>query len=124
MEADNKIKSFTDLNSWKESHKLVLTVYETTKSFPKEEDYRLVGQLSRAVVSITSNIAEGFSRNSAKEKVHFYAISLGSLTETQNQLTIARDLNYISIERFQQITDQIIIVNKLVHGLMKTAKDR
>lgn len=124
METGSKIKSFTDLYSWKESHKLVLMVYEVTKSFPKEEVFRLVGQLCRAVVSTTSNISEGFSRNSAKEKIHFYAMSLGSLTETQNQLIIARDLKYISAEKFQQIVDQVVIVNKLIHGLMKTAENR
>lgn len=114
-----KIQSFTDLNAWKEAHKLVLTVYELTKNFPREEIYRLVDQLCRAAISITSNIAEGFSRNSAKEKMQFYAMSLGSLTEIQNQLILARDLKYLSEEKYQNSLKQIIVVNKLLHGLMK-----
>lgn len=121
MGTENKIQSFTDLNAWKEGHKLVLLVYEVTKNFPKEELFRLTSQLCRAVVSITSNIAEGFSRNSSKEKIQFYAMSLGSLTEIQNQLLIARDLKYISEEEFKKIANQTIIVNKLIHGLMRTA---
>lgn len=123
-EQKTKIRSFTDLHAWKESHKLVLMVYEITKAFPKEELFRLVSQICRAVVSITSNIAEGFSRNSSKEKMQFYAMALGSLTEVQNQLLIARDLNYVSKESFSNLASQTIIANKLLHGLMKTAGDR
>lgn len=120
----NKIQSFTDLNAWKEGHKLVLIVYKTTKTFPKEELFRLVSQLCRAVVSITSNIAEGFSRNSAKEKLQFYFMSLGSLTEVQNQILIARDLEYISKENFKQVADQTIVVAKLIRGLMKSVSSK
>ncbi len=86
-ETRQKINSFKDLNAWKEAHKLVLMVYQITKVFPKEEMFRLVSQLCRAVVSITSNIAEGFSRNYAKEKYQFYSMSLGSLTEKKIKLS-------------------------------------
>ena len=75
----NKIKSFTDLTAWKEGHKLVLLIYKLTKKFPKEESYGLTDQIRRCSVSITSNIAEGFSRKSQKEKLQFYHMSLGSL---------------------------------------------
>jgi len=57
-----KIKSFMDLEAWKEGHKLVLSVYEITKSFPKEETFGIISQMRRCAVSVTSNIAEGFSR--------------------------------------------------------------
>lgn len=124
MGPDGKIQSFTDLKAWEEGHKLVLMVYKTTKQFPREELFGLVSQLRRAVVSITSNIAEGFSRNSEKEKQQFYSISLGSLTEVQNQLLIGRDLNYITNEEFTKISDQTIIAAKLLRGLMKTATSK
>jgi four helix bundle protein len=91
MDINNKIKSFTDLNAWKQGHALVLLIYGMTKQFPKEEMFGLTNQIRRAVVSITSNISEGFSRNSSKEKAQFYFTALGSLTEVQNQLLIARD---------------------------------
>jgi four helix bundle protein len=123
MEIKQKIQSFTDLNAWKESHKLVLIVYKTTKKFPKEETFILNSQLCRAAISITSNIAEGFSRNSSKEKSQFYSISLGSLTEVQSQLLLAKDLNYINQEEFLEMNDQITTVNKLIHGLLKTVSN-
>jgi len=70
MEKDsNKIESFKDLRAWQEGHQLVLLVYSITKSFPKDEQFGLSNQLRRAVVSVTSNIAEGFSRRSLKEKI-------------------------------------------------------
>jgi len=121
-EEKEKIKSFTDLFAWQEGHKLVLQVYEITKQFPREEQFGLTNQLRRAAVSVTSNIAEGFSRNSYKEKLQFYAMSLGSTTEIQNQLLIARDLQYIAKEIFGEIADQAIKVNKITNGLIKKTR--
>jgi|SRR6185369_7455744 len=121
---NSKIQSFTDLNAWQEAHKLVLMVYETTKAFPKEEMFGLTSQIRRAAVSVSANIAEGFSRNSAKEKLQFYAMSLGSLTEVQSHLLIARDLKYTTTENFVKLNDQANIVNRLIHGLMRTAQTR
>ena len=120
MEKD-KIKSFTDLRAWQEGHKIVLMVYKETKNFPKEEQFGLTNQLRRASVSITSNISEGFSRNSGKEKAQFYSMALGSLTESQNQLLIAKDLGYISTENFKNIADQTVTVSKLINGLIKSS---
>ena len=120
----SKIQSFTDLKAWQEGHKLVLMVYEATKFFPKQEQFRLISQICRAVVSITSNIAEGFSRNWAKEKIQFYSIALGSLTEVQNQLLIAKDLDYMTKQEFTKIANQTVIVSKLLRGLMKTAANK
>lgn len=119
---NNKIKSFTDLNAWREGHYLVLDVYKVTKNFPKEELFGLTNQLRRAAVSFTSNIAEGFSRNSYKEKIQFYIIALGSLTEIQNQLLVARDIGYITKEEFDKIASQTIKVSKITNGLIKKSK--
>ncbi len=117
-----KIKSFTDLDAWKEGHVLVLKIYKETKNFPKEEIFGLVNQMRRAAVSITSNIAEGFSRNSYKEKVQFYSISLGSLTELQNQILIGKDITYIGMTSFQELSDLTIKVNKILNGLIKKSR--
>lgn len=117
-----KIQSFTDLVAWQESHKLVLIIYEITKKFPKEEMFGLIMQLRRAAVSITSNIAEGFSRQSYKDKPHFYSMALGSLTELQNQILVAKDVKYITSDEFKTVADQTIMASKLINGLIKSSK--
>ncbi|GEM_PF-113468 len=122
MSETSKIKSFTDLDAWKEGHILVLKIYEITKSFPKEEMFGLIMQMRRCVVSITSNIAEGFSRQSYKEKIQFYSIAQGSVTELQNQLVIARDVSFISNERFQELAKQSVKVHKIINGLIKSSR--
>ena len=118
----SKIKSFTDLKVWREGHILVLYLYTVTKNFPKEEQFGLSSQLRRAVVSITSNIAEGFSRNSYKEKLQFYSIALGSLTEVQNQILIAKDVKYVTKEEFNNIANQTILISKMINGLIKKSR--
>ena len=118
-----KIVYFTDLNAWKEAHKLVLSIYQLTKSFPKEELFALTSQMRRAAVSITSNIAEGFSRKSYKEKVNFYSMAQGSLTELQSQLLISRDIGYISPEEYNEILALSIVVHKLLSGLIKSSRN-
>ncbi len=98
----NKITSFTDLSAWKEGHKLVLLVYCVVKDFPKEEKFGLSSQITRAVVSVTSNITEGFTRWFKKEKRQFYYMAKGSLVKVENQLLIARDINYIDAKTFKK----------------------
>jgi len=117
-----KIYSFTDLIAWKEGHQLVLDIYRITSNFPRKESYALTDQMRRCVVSITSNIAEGFSRKGSKEKVQFYYMSLGSTTELQNQLLIARDLKYINKSDFDELAQKTIRVHKLLFGIIKSAK--
>jgi len=124
MEYRRKIQSFTDLEAWKEGHKLVLEIYEITKKFPNEEKFGLVSQLRRATISITSNIAEGFRRETYKEKVRFYSMSLSSLSEVQNQLLIARDVNYIKNKEFQMPAIQSVVTSKLIGGLVRSSKKK
>lgn len=116
----HKITSFTDLNAWREGHRLVLAIYKETTKFPREERFSLVDQLRRASVSITSNIAEGFSRFGRNEKKLFYRMALGSLTELQNQLLIARDLGYLSKEDFNKLAEMSVTSSKLINGLVKS----
>lgn len=121
---NNTIKTFTDLNAWQEAHRLVLMIYKATKVFPKGETFGLTNQIRRAAVSITSNIAEGFSRCSSKEKTQFYSTALGSLTEVQNQLLVAKDVKYIDKEEFTLIASQSVRVHKLINGLTKSAMSK
>lgn len=118
------IQSFTGLKAWQESHNLVLMIYIATKQFPPREQFGLTQQIQRAAVSISSNIAEGFSKTSPKEKAQFYRISLASLTEVQNQILIARDIQYLEKVDFNKIVEQTVLVSKLINGLIKSMKAR
>lgn len=117
-----KIKVFTDLITWQKAHALVLVIYKITGTFPRSETYALVDQMRRCVVSITSNIAEGFSRKGKKEKIQFYYMSLGSTTELHSQLIIARDLDYLSQDQFVKLMEQITEVHKLINSLIKSSQ--
>ena len=120
----SKIKSFTDLIAWQEGHRLVLSIYKITRTFPKEEMFGLTNQMRRCVVSITSNIAEGFSRQSNKEKIQFFSISLGSTTELQNQLLVAKDVEFLDKIKFQALAEQTIVVHKIINGLIKSTREK
>lgn len=119
---NTKARSFTDLIVWQKAHDAVLNTYKLTNKFPQQENYALTSQMRRAAVSITSNIAEGFSRQSLKEKIQFYYMALGSNTELQNQFIIAKDLNYVSEEEFSLMSNKLITINKLINGLIKSLK--
>ena len=121
---NDKIKKFTDLHAWQEGHKLVLRIYKETKEFPNSEKYGLVDQMRRAVVSVTSNVAEGFTRRSSEEKNRFYEMAQASLVELQNQLIIARDINFMEKEKFKTIAELSINVGKLLSGLMRATKNK
>lgn len=125
MNNDNsKIQRFTDLHAWQEGHKLVLMIYNKTDKFPDKEKYSLTDQMRRAAVSVTSNIAEGFTRRSAKEKNRFYDMAQASLVELQNQLIIARDVGYLPKDEFAAIAEQSIRSNKLMYGLQRATKNK
>ena len=118
----NKINSFTDLEAWKYAHAFAVAVYKATNKFPQSEQFGLTSQLRRASVSVGSNIAEGFSRQSVKEKLHFYSVARGSLVESQSQLLLARAVQYLDDENYQKLADQAIRVHKLVNGLSASVK--
>jgi four helix bundle protein len=121
---DKKIKSFTDLIAWQKSHFLAVKIYKVTEKFPQRETYSLTDQMRRSATSISSNIAEGFSRQGKKEKIQFYYTAKGSLTELQNQLLIARDVEYLAKELFSDTANQTVEVSKLINGLIKSIKKR
>ena len=91
--------SFENLEVWQLSRKLVSKIYSLTKSWPASEKFGLTNQIRRAVISISSNLAEGTSRKSSKDQAHFTQMAYSSLMEVTNQLILARDLKYINEER-------------------------
>jgi len=80
--------------------------------------------MRRCAVSISSNIAEGFSRQTKKEKLQFYFIAKGSLTELQNQLLVAKDVGYLDKKIFSEIAKQTVVVHKLINGLINSANSK
>lgn len=116
------MKSYRDLIVWQKGHQLVLKIYKATAHFPEIEKFGIVLQMRRAAVSITSNIAEGFSRISKKEKAQFYIISAASLMELDSQRIVSRDLGYVSPSEYTEIENQIIEVNKLTQSLIRSVR--
>ena len=102
----------------------MLEIYRITKFFPKDERFGFISQMRRCSVSITSNIAEGFSRQSYKNKIQFYSISLGSVTELQNQLDIVRDLKFIDLNTYQASESTLEELRLLINGLIKSSISR
>ena len=109
-------KGYEDLRVWREAIALAKQVYRETRAFPKSETYGLASQMQRCAVSIASNIAEGASRNSAKEFRHFLAIALGSLAELHTQCVIAHG-DYLDDERYSTIMASIVELRKMLSGL-------
>ena len=91
-----KAMSHKDLIVWQKAMDLVVLVYKLAESFPKEETYRLTSQMTRSVVSVPANIAEGNARGSRKDYARFLAISKGSLMETETYVFLAMRLGYLS----------------------------
>jgi four helix bundle protein len=115
-----KINSFREILAWQKAHLLVLEVYKITEAFPKVELYCLVPQIRRAVVSIPSNIAEGFKRRGKKDSVHFYNIAEGSLEEVKYQLLLSKDLEYISNSDYDRLNDQADEAGRVLCGWLKS----
>ena len=111
-----------DLDAWKLSIEFVSDIYNITKTFPKDEFYGLTNQIRRSAVSIPSNIAEGSARQSDKELIQFLYIALGSLSELETQLIIAKNLAYIS--NIENLTDSLVSIRKLIVGLIKYLKEK
>ena len=114
------ILNYRKLNAYQYAKELTCAVYSIIKEFPAEERHALSDQLRRAVVSVPSNIAEGASRSSIKEQIHFIEIAYGSLIETMCQLEIAHDLGYITKERLCNIEELVKTVAQLLSGLKKS----
>lgn len=118
------IHDFTDLFVWQKAHSLVVEIYKLVAKFPGFEKYGLSDQMRRASVSITSNIAEGFGRQGVKEKIQFFYMSIGSLTELRNQIYVARDVGHLQMDDVEKIILQMIEIERMMYGLIKTTKLR
>ena len=114
--------TYTELDVWLESRKLVSRVYELTKGFPKEEVFGLTSQVRRSVVSIPSNITEGCGRSSSRDTVHFLVIARGSMYELETQLFLSSDLNYITQKDLSEALQHLSVCRKLLSGFINYYK--
>lgn len=116
------IKSYTDLDIYKESYKLSLEIYKITAKYPKDEIFGLTSQIRRAAISVVLNIVEGYGRQSKEDFKRFLKISLGSNNETITLLELSKDLNYISIEEYDKIKQNYDILGKRIYTLINNWK--
>jgi four helix bundle protein len=121
---NNEDFTFRKLKVYQLSKELVIMVYSYLKYFPKEEQYALCDQIRRAVVSVPSNIAEGMSRISKKERLHFLEISYGSLMETLCQIEISTELKFISYDDLQNVETKTAEISRMLSGLHSAIKEQ
>lgn len=105
------------LVAWQKAMELVTEIYRMTRDFPKDELYGLVSQLRRAAVSVPSNLAEGYGRNSRNEFHQFVGVARGSLAEVEMQIEIAKNLDYVSQESCSKLLSRIDEVGRLLTGM-------
>jgi len=113
------LKDFRKLIVWEKAHYLTLEIYKITNKFPKDEIYGITNQLRRACTSIPTNIAEGCGRDSSKDFARFLQIAFGSANEVEYLILLSSDLKYIESEIYQNLTDNIIEIKKMLSALIK-----
>lgn len=116
------IRRFEDIIAWQKARILTREIYDLSKQGQFAKDFGLTDQLRRASVSIMSNIAEGFDRESSAEFARFLSIAKGSCAEVRSQLYIALDVGYLTQAEFDRLVDLAIEVSKLISGLYKSVK--
>jgi len=116
----HNMKNFKELKVWQKAISLVTKIYKATANYPQSEQFGLTSQIRRASVSIPSNIAEGFGRNSDKDFIQFLRISLGSLFEIQTQLEISKNLGFITIEEYNSLLNDSVEIEKMLKAFIKS----
>ena len=118
------LKNFKELKVWQKSYELCIEVYKTTKSFPNEEKFGLTSQMRRAVVSIPSNIAEGYGRRTTPDYIRSLYIAYGSNCELETQTLLSGDLAYIENEKQKTVLEKISEVERMLKALIKSLESK
>ena len=113
------VKDFHELKVWQKAHQLTLAVYRTTATFPREELYGLTSQLRRACSSIAANLAEGCGRNGDAEFARFCSLAMGSASETEYHLLLARDLKLINSKDYEALNERATELKRMLAALMQ-----
>ena len=117
------IRSHRDLQAWQKSSKLALSIYRITSRFPRDERFGLTIQLRRAVVSVPSNIAEGYGRGSRQDYLRFLRMARGSLYEVDTQLLLAAELGYLTGDAHDQVQAGVDEVGRIIAGLIRSIEN-
>jgi len=124
MEEKKASRNYRDLIVWQDSIQLAKTIYKLVEKFPKHETYALGDQIRRAVVSVSSNIAEGQARKSSGDFRRFLYIALGSLAEVDTQLVLAQEFGYLHADEVEALFEQIQILRKKLYALINSLPNR
>lgn len=114
-----KFNSFEDINSWQKARIFNKRIYQISENLKFKKDYDFVKQIRRASISISSNIAEGFERNTDKEFIYFLYVSKASAGEVRSQLYLAFDLEYITKQEFEELLGSVSETSRLLNGFIK-----
>ena len=118
------LKNYKDLKVWEKSYKLCLEIYRMTAKFPTEEKYGLTSQIRRSVVSIPSNIAEGYGRKTTLDYVRMLYISYGSVCELETQILLAGDLKLIEKGDLDTLKENIAEIERMLKALIKSLENK
>ena len=118
------LKSFKDLSVWQKSYRLCLEIYRVTTTFPKEEKYGLTSQIRRSVVSIPSNIAEGYGRKTTLDYIRMLYISYGSVCELETQILLAEDLDLIGKGEMGRLKKDMAEIERMLKALIKSLENK
>ena len=116
------MKDFRTLKVWEKAHTLTLAIYKATEKFPKHELYALTNQIQRAAVSVPTNIAEGCGKDSDAELKRYFVIAMGSSSELEYLLLLARDLKYLPEDSHQILNSDLIEVQRMLNAFIQKLK--
>jgi four helix bundle protein len=118
------MQDYRNLKVWQRAHGFALDVYRLTNQFPPDERFGLTSQIRRSAVSVPANIAEGSTRGSDPDFARFLIIAVGSATEQDYRLLLARDLEFIEVAAYQKLAAELTEIRKMLNGFLQKLKDK
>jgi four helix bundle protein len=118
------MRDYRKLEVWKKGHNVVLAIYKSTRHFPAGERFGLTSQIRRSSASVPTNIAEGCGHSSDAEFARFLQLAAASASETEYQLLLAKDLNYISQDEYAKLSKEVVEIKKMLHSFVSKVKAR
>jgi four helix bundle protein len=118
------LANYRDLKVWAQAHELSIAIYKATATFPKDEQYGLTSQIRRSCTSIPANVAEGYGRGSDAELARYLRIAMGSATELDYHLLLARDINILDLSSYDRLVHQLDDVRRMLTAFIQRLTPR